>query len=127
LSKIATMLDKKTWAVIGVSEDQSKFGYKVYKRLKDAGYKVYGVNPKVKELDGDPIYPDLQSLPEVPDVVNCVVPPKVTASLIPLCAAQGIKYVWMQPGADGREAFTLAKENNIEAERACVLSELRRR
>jgi predicted CoA-binding protein len=121
------MLDKRTWAVVGVSEDQSKFGYKVYKRLKDAGYKVYGVNPKLSELDGDKIYPDLKSLPVVPDVVNFVVPPKVTAGIIPQCAEQGVKYVWMQPGADCPEAFDLAKENKIEAERACVLAELRSR
>jgi uncharacterized protein len=127
LSTIKEMLEKKTWAVVGVSSDRSKFGYKVYKRLKEAGYKVYGVNPGLSELDGDTIYPNLKALPEVPEVVNCVVPPKVTAGLIPECAEQGIHYVWMQPGADSREAFDLARENNIEAERACVLAELRHR
>lgn len=127
MSAVKTMLNKKTWAVVGVSKDRSKFGYKVYKRLKDAGYTVYAINPKLTELDGDPVYPDLASLPNVPDVVNCVVPPAVTTSIIPQCAKEGIKYVWMQPGADCKEAFSLAKEKDIEAERACVLAELRSR
>lgn len=121
------MLDKKVWAVVGVSADRSKYGFKVYNRLKQAGYKVYAVNPSLKELDGDTVYPDLASLPETPDVVNCVVPPSVTTSLIPQCAEQGIQYVWMQPGSESREALDLAKGSKIEALRACVLSELRRR
>jgi predicted CoA-binding protein len=127
MSAIRKMLDQNVWAVVGVSEDRSKFGYKVFKRLKDAGYTVYPVNPKLSELDGEPVFPDLTSLPEVPDVVNCVVPPAVTEALIPVCAEKGIEYIWMQPGADSREAFALAKQNNIEAKRACVLTELRRR
>lgn len=127
MSVVREMLEKKVWAVVGVSEDRSKFGYKVYKRLQDAGYTVYAVNPRLPSLDGEPVYPDLASLPEVPDVVNCVVPPAVTAGIVPQCAEKGIKYLWMQPGAEGREAYALAKKNNIAAERACVLSELRRR
>jgi len=121
------MLDKKVWAVVGVSADRSKYGFKVYDRLKRAGYTVYAVNPHLTEMDGDHVYPDLASLPETPDVVNCVVPPSVTTGLIPQCAEQGIKYIWMQPGADSLEAMDLAKGNKIEALRACVLSELRRR
>ena len=125
MSAINEMLDKKVWAVVGVSADRSKFGYKVYKRLKKSGYTVYAVNPKLDELEGDKVYPDLASLPEVPEVVNCVVPPKVTTDIVSQCAEEGIRYVWMQPGADCSEAFALAKDKNIEAERACVLSQLR--
>ncbi|MBS4007891.1 MAG: CoA-binding protein [Clostridium sp.] len=121
------MLAKKVWAVVGVSADQSKFGYKVYKRLLASGYTVYPVNPKLKELEGRQVYPDLSSLPEVPDVVNCVVPPAVTAAIVPLCAEQGIKYLWLQPGAECNEALELANEHSVVAERACVLVELRRR
>lgn len=127
MSAVQEMLAKKVWAVVGVSADQSKFGYKVYKRLLAAGYTVYPVNPKLKELEGRQVYPDLSSLPEVPDVVNCVVPPAVTAAIVPLCAEQGIKYLWLQPGAECNEALELANEHSVVAERACVLVELRRR
>lgn len=127
MSAVKEMLEKKVWAVVGATSDQKKFGYKVYNRLKKAGYTVYPVNPKLKELDGDKVYPDLDSLPEVPDVVNCVVPPDVTKDVVSVCAGKGIRYVWMQPGADCREAFDLAEKNNIQAERACVLTEIRLR
>lgn len=127
MSAVQEMLAKKVWAVVGVSADQNKFGYKVYKRLLAAGYTVYPVNPKLKELEGRQVYPELSSLPEVPDVVNCVVPPAVTAAIVPLCAEQGIKYLWLQPGAECAEALELADKHSVLAECACVLVELRRR
>lgn len=127
MSAVQEMLAKKVWAVVGVSAESSKFGYKVFKRLLEAGYTVYAVNPKLGELEGKRVYPDLASLPEVPEVVNCVVPPAVTEAIVPQCAEQGIKYLWLQPGADCEAALELARKNNITAERACVLVELGRR
>lgn len=127
MAAIDEMLSKKVWAVVGVSADRNKFGYKVYRKLKDAGYTVYAVNPNLSELQGDKVYANLDELPQVPDVVNCVVPPSVTTGIVSQCAKKGINYLWMQPGADCQEAFALAKKNNMEAQRACVLTELRSR
>lgn len=127
MSAVQEMLTKKVWAVVGVSADRSKFGYKVYKRLLDAGYTVYAVNPKLGELEGRQVYPGLTSLPEVPEVVNCVVPPAVTTAIVPQCAQLGIKYLWFQPGADCAAAVELADKHSMVAECACVLVELRRR
>jgi uncharacterized protein len=118
------LLDKKVWAVVGVSADKTKFGYRVYNRLKNEGYQVYPVNPNLDEIDGDKVYPDLAALPECPDVVNFVVPPAVTAKVIPQCAMKGVKYAWLQPGSDSKEVLKTCKENNVEALQSCVLREL---
>lgn len=127
MSIVDEMLAKKIWAVVGVSADPGKFGYKVYHRLKKAGYTVYGVNPHLDSLNGDKVYPDLASLPEKPEVVNFVVPPTVTVEMLPKCVEQGIRYVWMQPGAECREAMAIAREHNVEALKSCVMTELRKR
>jgi uncharacterized protein len=58
-----SMLEKKIWAVIGANNDPDKFGNIIYKRLKSEGYTVYPVNPMYEEVEGDPCYPDLESLP----------------------------------------------------------------
>ena len=50
---IQQALDQKVWAVIGATDKTEKFGYKIYKCLKDHGYEVYPVNPNVAEIDGD--------------------------------------------------------------------------
>jgi hypothetical protein len=95
---INKFLDKtNTFAVVGASRNPDKYGHQVYKDLKGAGYKVYPVNPNAKEVLGDKCYPDLKDLPTKPDVVNVVVPPKVTEKIVRTCKMLGITKVWMQP------------------------------
>lgn len=91
------------WAVVGVSENPEKYGYKIYQDLKNAGYQVYGVNPKLSSLLGDPCYPSLKDLPQVPQVVNLVVPPSVGLQVLEDCKAMGVTRVWVQPGAESDE------------------------
>lgn len=127
MSAADDMLAKKVWAVVGVSADSSKFGYKVYRRLKKAGYTVYGINPGLAELEGDKVYHDLASLPERPEVACFVVPPAVTAAQVPECARQGITKLWLQPGSAGAETLALAGKHELTALQGCVLTELRKR
>lgn len=79
-SLIDEFINLRTWAVVGVSTNPAKFGHKVYRDLRRAGYHVYAVNPHLDMVLGDPVYPNLAALPEQPDVVNLVVPPEVRGS-----------------------------------------------
>ena len=126
---IEKFLDSKNvFAVIGVSRDPEKYGYKVYKDLKKAGYTVYPINPKAESIDGDKCYNSLRELPERPDVVDIVVPPKITERIIKECKELGIKRVWMQPGSESEEAISFCKENNIEViHSVCVMVERKKR
>lgn len=92
------MLDKKIWAVVGVTKNKDKFGYKIFKKLKNHGYETFGVNFKYKEVDGEKIYSSLKDIPKKVEVVNIVVPPKVTLKILDEIEELGIKYVWFQPG-----------------------------
>ena len=38
--KIKNMLSKKIWAVVGATENQSKFGYKIFEKLRRFGYDI---------------------------------------------------------------------------------------
>ncbi|MHA1238098.1 MAG: CoA-binding protein [Candidatus Odinarchaeia archaeon] len=107
---------KKTnvYAVIGVSRNPEKYGYKVYKDLKNAGYEVYAVNPNVSEVLGDKCYPTLKDLPRKPDVVNTVVPPKITEKIVRECYKLGIDKVWMQPGSESEDAINFCKNHGIK-------------
>lgn len=126
---IEKFLDSKNvFAVIGVSRDPEKYGHKVYKDLKKAGYTVYPINPKAESIDGDKCYNSLRELPERPDVVDIVVPPKITERIIKECKELGIKRVWMQPGSESEEAISFCKENNIEVVHSvCVMVERKKR
>jgi len=107
-------LDRKNKiAVIGVSNNHEKWGYKVYKSLRSSGFSVYAVNPKHAEIDLDKCYPDLRSIPEKLDVVITIVPPKITEKIVKICKELGIKKVWMQPGSESGDAIRFCEENDI--------------
>ncbi|MEM3059475.1 MAG: CoA-binding protein [Methanomassiliicoccales archaeon] len=111
---IKVLLDRgNTFAVIGASRDPQKYGYQVYKDLKNAGYKVFAVNPHADKILGDKCYPSLETLPVKPDVVNTVVPPKITDHIVETCKKLGITRVWMQPGSESDKAIEFCKENGI--------------
>ena len=124
---IEEFLEKKNvFAVVGASRTPRKYGHQVYKDLRNAGYDVYPVNPNTDEILGDKCYPSLESLPKSPQVVDLVVPPKVTNQIVKICKKLGIKKVWMQPGSESKTAINFCRENNIEVvHRVCVMVERR--
>jgi len=103
------MLNKKVWAVIGATPDTEKFGYKIYKKLKNHGYTVYGVNPKYESLEGDKLYNSLKDLPEKPQCINMVVNPKIAMNMLDEIEELGIKYVWFQPGTFNEDVIDTAE------------------
>ncbi len=118
---------KNIFAVVGASRDPKKYGYQVYKDLKEAGYEVYPVNPKTDKILDDRSYPDLRRLPTKPDVVNVVVPPKITEKIVETCKKLGITKVWMQPGSESEGAVKFCDENGIDVVYGvCVMVERRK-
>ncbi|KYH41297.1 MAG: CoA-binding protein [Candidatus Bathyarchaeota archaeon B26-2] len=112
---IAEFVDRRNViAVVGASRNPEKYGHKVYKDLKEAGYKVYPVNPNASEILGDRCYPSLRSLPERPDVVTVVVPPRVTEEVVKTCKDLGISKVWMQPGSESDRAIQFCRDAGIK-------------
>ncbi|NOR76893.1 MAG: CoA-binding protein [Methanophagales archaeon] len=105
---------QNVFAVVGVSKNPVKYGHQVYIDLKEAGYVVYAVNPNIDEVLGDRCYHSLSELPEMPDVVDTVVPPAVTEEIVEECKELGIARVWMQPGSESEKALNFCIENNIK-------------
>lgn len=101
-------------AVVGVSTDQSKFGWIVYQNLKRRGYQVFAVNPRYTECHGEKCYPSVAELPVVPGLVVLVVPPAVSERLMPDLAAAGVKRVWLQPGAESPAAIAAAEAAGLQ-------------
>ncbi|MEX2314561.1 MAG: CoA-binding protein [Thermomicrobiales bacterium] len=123
---ISTAVNKKVWAIVGASENTEKFGNRVYRDLKRAGYEVYGVNPNAETADGDPVYATLSDLPVKPDVVDVVVPSSVGRRVAEDAAREGIPIFWLQPGAESDELIAYAELlglNVIHA--ACAMVEKR--
>jgi len=121
---------KKTnvFAVVGASRDSKKYGHHVYRDLRNAGYRVYPVNPNANEVLGDKCYPSLEALPVKPDVVDVVIPSKLAEPAVETCKKLGIRKVWMQPGSESEAAINFCRENGMDVVHGvCVMVERRSR
>lgn len=115
------MLEKKVWAVVGANDRPDRFGNKIYKKLKSKGYTVYPVNPNYDEIDGEKCYPDISSLPQVPEVIDMVVAPRHGTGVIEEASRLGIKNIWLQPGTYNDELLKLIDEKGMTSVQGCVL------
>ena len=92
---VQDFLAQKKIAVVGVSDKRETGCNSNYKKFKEAGYRVYAVNPRISSFDGDPCYPDLKAVPDKLDAVFILASPKVTEQIVQQCVDLGIKHVWM--------------------------------
>jgi uncharacterized protein len=116
MSVITPLLETKhTFAIVGASQDQSKYGYEVFETLTRHGHRVFPINPKYKAIEGLTCYPSLADLPEIPDAVLSAVPAPRSEKIAGTCAALGIPIFWMPPGTETDAALEICKQNNITA------------
>lgn len=93
---IDEFLAQKRIAVAGVSRsDKNAPANLIYAKLKAAGHEVYALNPRATEIDGEPCFANLASLPHTPDALVIATPPDVALPLVEACASLGISRVWM--------------------------------
>lgn len=110
------------WAVVGVSDNREKYGNIIYRDLRDGGYEVLAVHPKLTEVEGDPCYPNLSALPKKPAVVDLVIPPQAATAVVEECKQLGIERIWFQPGSESDEAIALAESYGIQVvANACIM------
>lgn len=117
------MINKKfLYAVIGASNNTQKYGYKVFKDLLDARYKVIPINPKEKEILGEKVYANISEVKEKIDVVIFITPPIVTEKVLEEVKMSEITQVRMQPWAESDTAINFCKNNWIECiHNSCIM------
>ena len=114
-------------ALIGASNDRNKYGYKIYRDLRNKGYNVTPINPKEEKIEGDRAYASIEEMKELPDIANFVVPPPVAIKIAQNITNLGIKHLWFQPGSESKELEDWLKNTDgIEyLINACIMVETR--
>jgi uncharacterized protein len=122
---IESFLAGSPHAVVGASNDRSKFGNKVLRAYARTGRKVYPVNPTVEMVEGLKCYPNLASLPEKVHGISIITPPKISKQIIKQVGELGVKHIWLQPGAEDEETVELTKDlgMNVIYGGPCILVE----
>lgn len=87
-----------TVAVVGLSPNESRPSFRVARGLQSLGYRIIPVRPMVAEVLGETVYPDLESLPGLPDIVDVFRAAEHVPAIVESCIKLGIKYLWLQEG-----------------------------
>ncbi|MDY6908766.1 MAG: CoA-binding protein [Thermodesulfobacteriota bacterium] len=113
-SKVLEILKRaRTIAAVGVSHKEDRDSHKVAKYLKEHGYKMIPVNPKYKEVLGEPCYPNLAAVPERIDIVDIFRNIEAIPGIVDEAIAAGAGCVWMQLGLAHNEAADKARRAGL--------------
>ena len=101
-------------AVVGLSANWHRPSFFAAKYLQDHGYRVIPVNPAYEEVLGQTCYPDLESIPEPVDVVDCFRRAMDIPPLAESAVAIGAKALWLQLGVVNESAASIARAGGLE-------------
>lgn len=111
---IKEFMAQKKFAVVGATDNPEKYGHQILNNLRNRGYEVYPVNPRLEAIEGMKCYATLSELPAKVDVVDFVVPPAATESILKECLELGLDRIWLQPGSESEAAIRFCQENNLK-------------
>lgn len=121
---IKAAFSKEKWAVLGATQTEHKFGYKIFKRLSDKGYDVLPINPNYTEVNGVKTKASISETIGV-SVVNVVVAPEIAYQALEGISDCGVEFVWFQPGSYNDAVIQHANDLGLKVIYGyCVLVEL---
>jgi predicted CoA-binding protein len=108
------LLRSRTLAVVGLSAQWHRPSYFAAKYMRDHGYRILPVNPRYDEVLGQRCYPDLKSVPEAVDIVDCFRRAEEIPAIADDAIAIGAKVLWMQLGIVDHEAAQRASAAGLD-------------
>ncbi len=119
---IQAFVSQKALALFGASRGGNKFGNIVMRELKNKDYTVFPIHPEADSIDGVRSYRSLDELPEPAGGAVISVKPEQTLEVVKAVHAAGIPRVWMQQGAESKDAIAYCEEHGIDVtSRECIL------
>ncbi|WP_149202071.1 CoA-binding protein [Actinotalea subterranea] len=98
--RLALLRRTRSVAIVGASANPSRASYFVATYLLSSSpYDVYFVNPRATEILGRPVYPSLEALPVVPDLVDVFRRHDDLPAVLQDTLAVGSPALWLQLGS----------------------------
>ncbi|MFE7776951.1 CoA-binding protein [Streptomyces sp. NPDC057445] len=94
-----------TWAVVGLSNNESRAAHGVARVLQKYGKRIVPVHPKAETVHGEQGYASLGEIPFPVDVVDVFVNSELAGSVADEAVAKGAKAVWFQLGVIDEDAY----------------------
>jgi predicted CoA-binding protein len=111
----------KRAAVIGASNDRTKYGNKAVRAFQKAGYEVLPINPTEPIVEGLTAYPSINDVPGPIDTVTVYVRPAILVKLLPDIAAKGCRQLYLNPGTSSDTVRAETQRLNLPAIETCSI------
>jgi hypothetical protein len=112
---IDQILAMKTWAVVGLSNNEGRAAYGVAALLQRRGHRIIPVHPKAETVHGEQGYASLSDIPFPIDVVDVFVNSNLAGAVIDEAISIGAKAVWLQLDVIDRDGLERAKKSGLLA------------
>lgn len=104
------------FAVVGASQDRSKFGYRILAWYHTHSLPVTPINPGRASIDlPSQSYSTVKSVSDLPTpsetALSFLTPPAVTQKVLQEAKKAGVTSIWLQPGSFDDASFEWAKQN----------------
>jgi predicted CoA-binding protein len=106
---IDDVLALKTWAVVGLSNNQFRAAYSVAELIQEKGHRIVPVHPSGETVHGEVGYKSLSEIPFPVDVVDVFVNSALAGPVIDEAISIGAKAVWLQLGVIDEAGIARAK------------------
>jgi predicted CoA-binding protein len=110
---VDALLAMPTWAVVGLSSNQSRAAWGVAEFLQRKGKRIVPVHPTADTVHGEQGFATLSDIPFPVDVVDCFVRSSLVGPVVDEAIAIGAKGVWMQLDVVDDEAAQRARDAGL--------------
>ena len=106
----------RTIAMVGASNDRTKFSYGVLRVLHETGYDMIPVNPRVagQTIRSLKVYPSLRSIDRPVDMVQVFRDPSELPHIAREAVEIGARVLWGQLGVRNDEAARIAEDAGLK-------------
>lgn len=120
---MSQQLSRRTVAVLGASNQRTRFSNKAVRSLAGKVAGLYPIHPKAVEIEDLPCYPSILSLPVRPDILSVYLSEAHFLPLMDEVEIHGFGEIWLNPGADSEEVMRELMKRNLPFRQTCTILE----
>jgi len=107
--------------VLGASDRPGRYSHMAFKSLRRHGHEPIPVHPRLQEIEGVPVFNDLDDVRGAVDTVTLYVSPGRLAGMVDSIVALKPRRIIANPGAESELMQLAAERHGIEYLEACTL------
>jgi predicted CoA-binding protein len=107
------LVEAKTIAVVGLSDNPERTSYQISKEMQARGYRIIPVNPNISQSLGEKAVSSLLEIDQPVDIVNIFRRSEKVMPVVEEAIRIKLYAIWMQLGVVNANAAQLAKEHGI--------------